>query len=276
LDLAHPAALPTQLVSAGSDADERPLVLLVEDNAEVREYVCGCLTTEFRVLTANDGEQGLARTIEVVPDLVVSDLMMPLMDGLELCRRLREDERTSHIPVVLLTARASDEDRLTSFGLGADEYLTKPFRPEELRVRVRSLIQQRLLLRQRFGREVTLQPRAISITSTDELFLNRAMTVVEQHLADSSFSVEQFADEMALSRVQLHRKLKALTDQSTSEFVRTVRLRRAAALLQNHAGNVAEVAESVGFANLSYFSKCFRELYHQSPSEYAAQGVEAV
>ncbi|KUG08230.1 hypothetical protein ASU33_08580 [Solirubrum puertoriconensis] len=261
----------TALTVAPSDA--RPLVLVVEDNPEVRDYIRTCLATEFRVRTANDGEQGLALLKDLEPDLIVSDLMMPVLDGLELCRRIREDEHTSHIPVILLTARAGDEARLTSFGLGADEYLTKPFHPEELRVRIHNLVQQRRLLRQRFGREVTLQPRDISITSADETFLNRAMAVVEQHMADTEFSVERFADEMAMSRVQLHRKLKALTDQPTSEFVRTVRLRRAAVLLQGHAGNVAEVAEAVGFANLSYFSKCFRELYRQSPSEYATQAI---
>ncbi|WP_460676871.1 7TM diverse intracellular signaling domain-containing protein [Hymenobacter coalescens] len=253
--------------------EAKPLVLVVEDNPEMRAYIESCLTAEFRVLTAADGEDGLARGTAAVPDLIVSDLMMPRMDGLELCSRLREDERTSHIPVILLTARAGDEARLISFGLGADEYLTKPFRPEELRVRMHNLIRQRELLRQRFGRAVTLQPRDISITSADESFLNRALAVVEERMADSNFSVEQFADDMAMSRVQLHRKLKALTDQSTSEFVRTVRLRRAAVLLQGQAGNVAEIAEQVGFGNLSYFSKCFRELYHQSPSEYAAAGV---
>jgi DNA-binding response OmpR family regulator len=219
---------------------------------------------------AEDGEQGVERIIAAVPDLVVSDLMMPRLDGLGLCARLREDERTSHIPVVLLTARSDDEARLKSFGLGADEYLTKPFHPDELRARIHNLIRQRQLLRQRFSREVTLQPRDISITSADEVFLQKAMQIVENRMADAEFTVEQFADDMALSRVQLHRKLKALTDQSTSEFVRTVRLRRAAALLQGHVGNVAEVAEAVGFVNLSYFAKCFRELYHQSPSEYAA------
>jgi signal transduction histidine kinase/DNA-binding response OmpR family regulator len=265
----QPAGAPPLPLASTDEA--RPLVLVVEDNPEMRAYIHSCLAADFRVHTAEDGEQGLARSIELVPDLVVSDLMMPKMDGLELCQRLREDERTSHIPVVLLTARAGDEARLTSFGLGADEYLTKPFRPEELRVRIHNLISQRQLLRQRFSRAVTLQPRDISITSADEVFLNRAMAVVEERMADTEFSVEQFADDMAMSRVQLHRKLKALTDQSTSEFVRTIRLRRAATLLLAQAGNVAEVAEQVGFGNLSYFSKCFREQYQQSPSEYAAQ-----
>lgn len=267
------AAVSVPVAAGEAEDDGRPLVLVVEDNPEMRAYIQSCLTAEFRVQTADDGEQGLERAAVIVPDLIVSDLMMPRLDGLELCRRLREDERISHVPVILLTARAADEARLTSFGLGADEYLTKPFRPEELRVRMHNLIRQRALLRQRFGRAVTLQPRDISITSADEAFLKRALAVVEDRMADTDFSVEQFADTLALSRVQLHRKLKALTDQSTSEFVRTVRLRRAAALLLAQAGNVAEIAEQVGFGNLSYFSKCFREQYQMTPSEYAANAV---
>ncbi|GAA4382544.1 7TM diverse intracellular signaling domain-containing protein [Hymenobacter koreensis] len=248
----------------------RPLVLVVEDNAEVRDYLRSCLAADFRVLTAADGEQGLQRITAAVPDLVVSDLMMPQLNGLDLCQRLRADERTSHIPVILLTARSEQETRLEGFEMGADEYLTKPFRPEELRARIHHLIRQRELLRQRFSRELKLELSEISVTSTDEAFLTRAIGVVEQHLGNSDFSVEAFAEHMAMSRVQLHRKLKALTDQSTSEFVRTLRLRRAAVLLQGQAGHIAEVAESVGFANISYFTKCFRELYHQTPSEYAA------
>ncbi|QHJ07779.1 7TM diverse intracellular signaling domain-containing protein [Hymenobacter busanensis] len=265
----------TEADSEPTGEDARPLVLVVEDNPEMRDYLRTCLATDFRVLTADDGEQGLQRIVAAVPDLVVSDLMMPRLDGLELCRRLRADERTSHIPVILLTARSEQETRLAGFGLGADEYLTKPFRPDELRVRIHNLIRQRQLLRQRFGRELKLELSEVSVTSTDEAFLSRAMNVVEQHLADADFSVEAFAEHMAMSRVQLHRKLKALTDQSTSEFVRTLRLRRAAVLLQGQAGNVAEVADQVGFANLSYFAKCFRELYNQTPSEYAAASLVA-
>ncbi|WP_400193368.1 7TM diverse intracellular signaling domain-containing protein [Hymenobacter sp. B81] len=260
----------------GSSEDARPLVLVVEDNPEMRDYLRSCLATDFRVLTAADGEQGLRRITAAVPDLVVSDLMMPGLDGLELCRRLRADECTSHIPVVLLTAHAEQESRLQGLDLGADDYQTKPFRPDELRARIHNLIRQRQLLRQRFGRELKLELSEVSVTSADEAFLNRAIGVVEAHLADADFSVEAFADAMALSRVQLHRKLKALTDQSTSEFVRTLRLRRAAALLQAQSGTVAEVADAVGFANLSYFAKCFRELYRMTPSEYAAGQAAAV
>ena len=196
--------------------------------------------------------------------------MMPCLDGLALCQRLKTDERTSHIPVVLLTARTSDDSRLAGLALGADDYLTKPFHPEELRVRVRNLLRQRAQLRQRFAREITLQPRDIAITSADEAFLTRALAVVEREMANADFDVEQFAAALHLSRIQLYRKLKALTDQAPTDFVRTLRLRRAAQLLAAHAGNVADVGYAVGFSNLSYFSKCFREVFGHAPSEHFA------
>jgi signal transduction histidine kinase/DNA-binding response OmpR family regulator len=258
------------LIINSSLEDVRPLILVVDDHADMRAYVANCLGSEFRIMTAEEGEAGLARITETVPDLVVSDLMMPVLDGLELCRRIKTNPATSHIPVVLLTARTGDDSRLASLELGADDYLTKPFRPQELQARVRNLLRQRELLRTRFAREVTLQPREISITSADEAFLNRALAVVEKELANAEFDVEQFAAALHLSRIQLYRKLKALTDQSPTDFIRTLRLRRAGQLLAAQAGNVADIAYQVGFNNLSYFSKCFREQFGHVPSEHAA------
>ena len=275
-ELAAPAAenvlraAKSAISSEDAAHDDRPLILVVDDHADMRGYLTSCLSTDFRVVTAEEGEAGLAVIAETLPDLVVSDLMMPGLDGLALCQRLKTDERTSHIPVVLLTARTSDDSRLAGLALGADDYLTKPFHPEELRVRVRNLLRQRAQLRQRFAREITLQPRDIAITSADEAFLTRALAVVEQELANPAFDVEHFAAALHLSRIQLYRKLKALTDQAPTDFVRTLRLRRAAQLLAAHAGNVADVAYQVGFNNLSYFSKCFREQFGHVPSEHAA------
>ena len=268
-----PEAAETPEAEGQAEADPRPLVLIVDDNADLRDYLRQCLQAEYRLLLAADGEQGLARAQAALPDLLVSDLMMPGLDGLELCRRLKTDERTSHIPVVVLTALTNEASRLRGFEHGADDYLTKPFRPAELLARVRNLIASRQQLRQRFGREVTLQPRDISITSADEQFLTRALATVEAHLGDADFSAEAFAAAMGLSRMHLHRKLKALTDQSAAEFVRTLRLRRAAKLLAGHAGSVADVAYATGFGNLSHFARCFREEFGQSPSAYAAKAV---
>ncbi len=254
--------------SSFSEADARPVVLIVEDHDDMRTYIATCLGNSYHLLTAPDGPAALAQAAAIPPDLLLTDLMMPGMDGLELCRRFKTDPNTSHIPVVVLTARASDESRLEGLELGADDYLTKPFRPAELRTRVANLLAQRAQLRARFGREITLQPANISITPADEVFLTRVLAVVEAHMGEPEFDVEAFASELAMTRNQLFRKLKALTDQAPSDFVRTLRLRRAAQLLAAQAGPVAEIAYRVGFNNLSYFSKCFRELHGHSPSEH--------
>jgi DNA-binding response OmpR family regulator len=248
----------------------------VEDNEEVRRYICESFRGYCRVLEATHGLEGLRKATEAVPDLIISDLMMPKMDGLELCRHLKTSERTSHIPVILLTARASVESKLDGLETGADDYVTKPFHPQELRARVRNLIEGRKNMRLRFGREVTLQPKDISITSADEKFLQNAISVVERHISDADFSVEALETEMAMSKMQLYRKLKALTDQSPSEFVRTLRLKRAASLISQRSGNISEIAYEVGFNNLSYFAKCFKELFGVTPSEYTGSAKDRV
>jgi DNA-binding response OmpR family regulator len=245
-----------------------PLVLIVEDNRDMRSYMQDCLDSDYRVIEAVDGEDGLHLAIEKIPDLIISDVMMPKMDGFQLCQRLKSDERTSHIPVILLTARASAESKIKGLELGADDYLIKPFDRTELQIRARNLIEQRRKLRERFSRDISLHPREIAVTSYDEKFLQRAIDIIEQHLGDSEFTVTSFLNEVGMSRMQLHRKLHALTNCSASEFIRVLRLKRAAQLLQQHSGNVTEVAFEVGFNNLSYFSKCFRQQFGMLPSEY--------
>lgn len=254
--------------------ESMPLILIVEDNDDVRNYIRDNFDGNYRIMEATDGEAGLARAIETIPDLIISDLMMPKMDGMELCRRLKTDERTSHVPVILLTARASEGIKLQGLEMGADDYLTKPFSPQELQVRVKNLIEQRKKLRALFNREVKLEPKGVTITSADEKFLQRAIEVVEKHMVDPDFSVENFESEMSLSKMQLYRKLKALTDQSPNEFIRQMRLKKAAMLISQQSGNIAEITYEVGFNNLSYFAKCFREMYGMSPSEYANASKE--
>jgi DNA-binding response OmpR family regulator len=194
--------------------------------------------------------------------------MMPGMDGFTLCEKLKTDPRTSHIPFVLLTAKAGAESRLAGLGTGADDYLTKPFGLEELLLRVRNLLECRRTLREKYSRQLTLNPREITVTSTDEQFLERALSIMEVQMSNPDFDVEIFSREVAMSRSQLHRKLVALTGQGPGDFIRTIRLKRAATLLQSHAGNVSDVAYRVGFTNLPYFSKAFREHFGQTPSEY--------
>ncbi|MFQ5651673.1 MAG: ATP-binding protein [bacterium] len=247
---------------------ELPIVLVVEDSRDMRSYIREILDKEFGVLETENGTNGLKNALETIPDLVVSDVMMPGMDGFELCKKLKTDERTCHIPVILLTARASGESKISGLEIGADDYLTKPFDAHELEVRVKNLIEQRRKLRERFSREITLQPLDVAVTSMDARFLERAMAVIDEHIADPDFTPEQFARKVALSRMQLHRKLRALTNQTTGEFIRTMRLRRAAQLLRQKSGTVTEIAYEVGFNSLSHFARSFKALFGQLPSEY--------
>lgn len=260
-------------MNSAPDAAEKtlpnlPIILIVEDNPDMRRYIHDLLEPNYQVKEAVDGSDGFEKAINLIPDLIVSDVMMPGMDGFELCQKLKTDERTSHIPVILLTARASDESKLAGLETGADDYLIKPFDAKELQVRVKNLIEQRQRLRKRFSREITLQPRDIAITSADEKFLQRVMEIIEQHLSEPNFDVQIFTKKVGLSRVQLHRKLKALTDQSTTEFIRSIRLKHAANLIKHDHGNIAEIAYAVGFNNLSYFTKCFKKQFGMLPSEY--------
>jgi signal transduction histidine kinase/ligand-binding sensor domain-containing protein/DNA-binding response OmpR family regulator len=246
-----------------------PIVLIVEDNADMRTYIRTNLENAYRIIEAEDGEKGFKKSATALPDLVISDVMMPKMDGFQLCAKLKTDQRTSHIPVVLLTARAAAEDRIGGLETGADDYIIKPFNARELLVRVRNLIEQRRKLRERYRKEGILKPQDIAVTSTDQKFLQRALEIIESHFSDENFGVEAFGREIGMSRVQLHRKLRALTDHSTGQFIRTLRLNRAARLLAKHHGNVTEVAYEVGFKNLSYFAKCFHEQFGVNPHAYA-------
>jgi AraC-like DNA-binding protein len=193
------------------------------------------------------------------------------MGGFELCAKLKTDHRTSHIPVILLTARATAEDKIGGLETGADDYIIKPFDARELRVRVRNLIEQRRKLRERFRKEGILQPQEIAVTSTDQKFLQKVLDIVESHISDERFSVETFGKEIGMSRALLHRKMRALINHSPSEFIRSLRLNHAAQLLAKHGGNVTEIAFQVGFNNLSYFARCFHQQFGVSPSVYASQ-----
>jgi AraC-like DNA-binding protein len=197
--------------------------------------------------------------------------MLPLMSGPELCRKLKQHDITCHIPIILLTAKTSAESKIEGLQTGADDYITKPFEPDELITRVNNLIVSRKKLREQFSREIILQPAAITITSADEKFLQKAMQIVEEHMADATFSVESFSYEMGISRMQLLRKLKALTNHSPADFIRVMRLKRACELFTNKAGTIAEIAYQVGFNDPSYFAKSFYKQYGVTPSEFYAK-----
>ncbi len=245
-----------------------PSILIVEDNPDLRVYMANYLDDEYAVFTASDGTEGFEISVELLPHLIISDIMMPDMDGFELCRKIKTDERTAHIPVILLTARADGESKLHGLETGADDYVTKPFDVKELRVRAKNLIEQRRKLRERFGRELTIQPCEITVNSMDEQFLKRALEIAEIHISNPEFTTSEFSKEIGVSRQHLNNKLKALTDQSTREFLRTLRLKRAAQLFSQQAGNITEIAYEVGFNNLSHFAKIFKEQFGISPSEF--------
>jgi signal transduction histidine kinase/DNA-binding response OmpR family regulator len=249
---------------------DQPLLLIVEDNTDLRQYIRSYLDEEFNIIEAENGAEGLDKAIENIPDLVISDVMMPMMDGLEFCSKLKKDERTSHIPVILLTAKAGSESKIEGLETGADDFLTKPFDAKELIVRIKNLVSQRKTLRELYSKEILfgIQEQDQEIPSMDQKFIRKAKQVVEDNLTVTDFTSEDFAKEMALSRVQLHRKLTALVDQSASAFIRTIRLNKAAELLSNNAGTVKEIAFDVGFNTLPYFTKCFREQFGVNPSEY--------
>jgi signal transduction histidine kinase/DNA-binding response OmpR family regulator len=249
-------------------------ILVVEDNADLRHFIAGFLSDNYKVQEAENGLEGYRLALETIPDLIISDLMMPELDGISLCRKLKEDERTSHIPVILLTAKADAQSKISGLETGADDYLTKPFSAEELRLRVQNLIRQRQQLREKYSRSFALQPAEVNVSSVDEQFLQKVLAVMEENISNADFDVDAFSRAIGMSRAQLNRKLNALLDQSPNEFIRLIRLKRAAHLLQQNQGNVGEVAFMVGFSNPNYFTKCFRDLYGVAPSEYL-QSVKA-
>lgn len=247
---------------------ELPLLLIIDDHKDIRTFIHQSMGKEYRMIEAAEGVQGWELALEQMPDLIISDVMMPKMDGIELCRRLKTNPKTSHIPVILLTARSSDESELEGISIGADAYIRKPFSMDLLKAQIQNILHQRQELKNRFRREILLQPEEVTVTSTDELFLKKAMDLVEEHMGDPDFSVEIMVKEIGMSRSKLYLKLKALTDQSTSEFIRTVRLKRAVQLLESSDMTVKEIMYMTGFNTSSYFSKCFKKQFGVSPSEY--------
>jgi signal transduction histidine kinase/ligand-binding sensor domain-containing protein/AraC-like DNA-binding protein len=245
-----------------------PRILIVEDNEDLRCYLRSYLELKYDILEASNGEVGCCIALMEIPDLVISDIMMPKMDGLELCKRLKQNEKTSHIPVILLTAKADHNSKIFGFGIRADDFIAKPFNAEELIARIENLIEIRKMLQQKFSKQIELKPSEITVESLDTKFLKRVILIIEEHLDDELFNVDLLSKENNMSSNQLYRKLKALTGCAPNDVIRNIRLERAASLLEQNVGNVAEVAFRVGFNNLSYFSKCFREKFNTTPREF--------
>lgn len=248
--------------------DHAPQVLVVEDNDKVRSFIIHELKPYYKILEANNGKEGHYLALKKIPDLIISDVMMPEMDGIELCQKLKSDEKTSHIPIILLTAKSEEDNILKGLEVGADDYMLKPFGIRQLLVRVEKLIELRRNLRIRYSGKTTISPNEIAISSTDEKFLEKIQYIVDNDLEDSNFSVDEFCKKLGMSRMQLHRKLTALTGLSTSAFIRDQRLRLAIQRLEKTGDSISEIAYAVGFSSPSYFIKCFKETYGMTPNEF--------
>lgn len=245
---------------------ERPLVLIIDDNNGMRAYLHSILQDKYNVSEATNGEQGLEKARREVPKLVVCDVMMPVMDGLEFTKRLKEDTATSHIPVVLLTARSLSEQRKEGYDTGADSYITKPFSGQVLLSRIENLLRSRIMLRSVFAGDKQETEEEEQLNETDKTFVGRLRTAIQENLGDSDFSVERLGEEIGLSRVQLYRKVKALTGQTPVELLRKARLTKARQLLEKTEKSVSEIAYEVGFTSPSYFNKCFKDEFDINPS----------
>ncbi|WP_421946729.1 hybrid sensor histidine kinase/response regulator transcription factor [Phaeodactylibacter xiamenensis] len=246
-------------------------LLIVEDDPDLRRYLRDNLSGAYKITTAKNGRSGLEKARTHTPDFILSDIMMPEMDGIEMCRALKTDPEYCHIPILLLTAKGEDTDRVHALETGADDYLAKPFIMRELRSRIQNRLKMRDLLRRRYSHGPDLQTEALQLNSYDEELLQRVQAAVEAHLDDPDWSVEALAEAVNLSRVHLYRKLKGLLDVSPSTFIRNIRLKHAAQLLAQNKVNVSEVAYRVGFQDPAYFGKSFKKQYGLSPSQYAKQ-----
>ena len=272
ITVSQPIAAPAAVTEQDEDV---PTVLIVDDNADIRTYLQSILQGQYRLLEAEDGKCGLELAREHVPDLIVSDVMMPVMNGLEFCQQVKKDDISSHIPVILLTARALEKHQIEGYESGADAYLTKPFSPELLLARIDNLLQSRHQLKDLWATKPATEnavatPAEVTSATTmpiEDAFISRFKNMVEQRLTDSNLSVEDLAADMGLSRVQLYRKVKALTGSTPVDLLRKARLAQAQRLLQESTLSVSEIAYQVGFASPSYFTKCYKDEFGIVPGE---------
>jgi signal transduction histidine kinase/DNA-binding response OmpR family regulator len=251
------------------EIQDRDIVLVVEDNKDMRSFIKTLLTEEdFMVAEATNGRQGIDRAKEIIPDIIISDIMMPDVDGYRLCRELKQDIKTSHVPIILLSVKYTEAEITRGLETGADDYITKPFNMEILLTRVRNLIKQRRQLQQRVQWETVMHSAELGLSSLDNTLLKKIQKTIDKNLSDPDFGLEELADALYMSRASLYRKVRNLTGQSPNKFIQSYRLKRSLDLLKSNAGNVTEVAYQVGFSSSAYFTKCFKEKFKRLPSEF--------
>jgi len=254
--------------------EQNPILLLVEDNLELRKYIHTEFSQNYTVIEAANGKQGLEMIYKYYPDLIISDIMMPEMDGLELCQRIKNDDQISHIPIILLTAKADEGDVIGGIELGADEYITKPFNIKHLFAKAEQLFLSRRKLKEKFGNEVFFEPSNMAFTNADKRFLEKLVKLVEDNLGSESFQVADIAQEIGMGKTNLYKKVQALTNQSVADFVRTIRLKTAAKLLLSNEYSVSEVSFQVGFKDASHFIKSFTRQYKLTPKRFIEQQMQ--
>ena len=274
--MSHPGVIENSPGKKINDPVEKPdlrIMLIVEDNPDVRYFIRSHFESVYSMYEAKNGREGFELAIKLIPDMIISDILMPDTDGYEFCRLIRKDERTSHIPVLLLTALHSKEHEIEGLSCGADDYVTKPFDIAVLQTKIENMLSLRKSLKEKYTREIILQPSSITISSPDERFLLKAMKIVENNISNSDLDIEQFAAEIGVSRMQLYRKFDALMNMTVKEFIRNIRLKRATQLLCDKKMTVTEVAYAVGFKDLSNFRKSFHREFGMSASDYVKQNA---
>lgn len=251
-----------------NEKDNKPLILIVEDNADMRKFICHILQKDFNLLEANNGKEGLEKAKKYIPDLIISDVMMPLKDGFELCKSLKNNISTNHIPIILLTAYSLDEQKQIGFESGAEAYIAKPFNSNLLLIRVQKLIENRKKLQEFFSHNLFESPNKESLGKAEEKFLNDFRKYVEKHITNPDLNIDELSESLGLSRSQLYRKIKSLTNYAPNELIRIIRVQQGKQLLMQNTKNISEIAYEIGFSSPSYFAKCFKDLYGETPTEF--------
>ncbi len=263
--------IPSEQAAEKIEFDKKYTVLLVEDNDEVRTYVRECLESCFNVIEASDGADGFEKAVEKYPDIVVSDIMMPVKDGLTMCREIKEDMRTGHIPVILMTARSMVMQIKEGFLSGADDYIVKPFNMDMLLLRMKNILGSREKLRNLYGKKFSPEALGVEIVSSNDRFTQKFFEVIEANISNPDLNIDMICREVGLSRTNLYRKLKAITDLSPVELIKNKRMEIGAKMLLESDLTVSEVSTYVGFNSHAYFTQCFKSVYGVSPTEFVTK-----
>mgnify|MGYP000001185996 FL=1 len=255
-------------VSIETGDKKRGTILIVEDNQEIRHYLCSGLADLFNTLEAGNGEEALEKLKDNEVDIIITDVMMPVMDGIKLCKNVKQNIRTCHIPVIILSAKTDIKDQLEGLQVGADDYIPKPFAIAVITSKIQNMMRTRRHMLERYAKSLEVEPEKITFNAMDEELLKRAVNIVEENIDNIEFSTDEFAQKMNMSRSNLHLKLKAITGESAIDFIRKVRFKRATELLKSGRYTVAEVSSMVGFNSSSYFATCFKKYVGCLPTEY--------